>query len=192
MTTLFELLTQMPDHRRSEGKRFSLPSFVEMIVVAGMSGRFSIRNISRFIKDNEAFFVDRYALRHGVPSQTAIYNFLNALNFGALNKILIKWMRQHIDNQDTKWISIDGKAISSTVTDQHGSKQNYKVIVTAFASKQGVAIDSMHYSNKEGLEQSQARQMIESLENQGILFTLDATHCQKKQRKPLWWEEMTI
>ena len=60
MKTLIDHLSQLPDNRRLQGRRFRLSAFFEMVILAGLSGRFSINGISRFIANNSDFFVSRY------------------------------------------------------------------------------------------------------------------------------------
>jgi len=135
MKTLFEYLLEIPDFRRDQGKRVPLAAFLEMVILAGMSGHFGINGISRFFKNNEVYFIDRYNLNHGVPSQGTVFNNLKAISQIEMNTALRKWMRQYIPSDDDLWVSIDGKAIGSTVVDQHGSQQNYKSMVSLFSHK---------------------------------------------------------
>ena len=79
--TLYEHLAQIEDFRRKSGRRFELADFLEMIVLAGMSGFFGINSISRFIKNNSNFFENRYGLLHGAPGKTVIFNILSVLDY---------------------------------------------------------------------------------------------------------------
>lgn len=58
---------------------------LEMIVLAGMSGRFGVNPVARFMENNEDFFIQRYNLKNGIPSQTMLHNFMKGLDFGELN-----------------------------------------------------------------------------------------------------------
>ncbi len=189
--TLHEALSGFKDHRRKQGQRFPIASYLEMIVLAGMSGYFGINSIGRFIKNNADYFIERYNLLHGVPSQTGIYNFLKELNYEELNKVLVKWMRQYTDDDDV-WMSIDGKALASTVANANNSKQDYKSIVSLFCNNKSIVVSTKGFDNKKDNEIGAVQELIETLEMKGITMTLDALHCQKKRLKRLWWEEMTM
>lgn len=189
--TLHEALNTIKDNRRKQGQRYPIGSYLEMIVLAGMSGYFGINSISRFIQNNKEYFIARYNLAHGVPSQTGIFKFLRDLDYEELNEALTKWMSQYLKGEDN-WISIDGKGIGSTVTNKHDSKQNYKSIVSMFSSEQNVVISSKGFESKKDHEITTARELIKQMELQGVTFTLDALHCQKKPRRQSWWEEMTM
>jgi len=191
MKTLIDHLSQLPDNRRLQGRRFSLSAFFEMVILAGLSGRFSINGISRFIANNSDFFVSRYGLNHGVPKKTVIFNILSNYDYVTLNQLLLQWMKQYVKSSNTTWVSIDGKALASTVTDNQGSKQNFQLIVNSFASEMEVVLNTVPFENKKSNEIFSARELIRQLDLKGITFTLDALHCQKKQLKPSWSQEMT-
>lgn len=192
MKTLTYFLKDVPDFRRPQGRRIQLNHFLEAMILAGMSGHFGIRSIARFVLDNEDFFISRYQLLHGVPKQTNIHLILKSLDYERLNEALRKWASQYLDPKDEHWIAIDGKAIGSTVTEKHGSKQNYKSMVSMFCSKMGVVISSKAIENKKSNEGDAARMLIDQLELKGMVFTMDALHCQKKQRRLSWSQEMTM
>lgn len=189
--TLHEALQGIKDKRRKQGQRYPLSSFLEMIVLAGMSGYFGINSIGRFVKYNSDYFITRYGLLHGAPSQTGIYNFLKDLDYNELNRVLEKWMRGQLKGEDV-WVSIDGKALGSTVTNANDSKQDFKSIISMFCSSNNLVMTTKGYTSKKNYEIRRVQELIEELEIKGITMTIDALHCQKKQRKLLWWEEITM
>ncbi len=192
MQNLYNQLNDIPDVRRKQGQKFSYAAFLEMVILAGMSGRFGINGISRFMKQNEEFFKSRYQLKYGVPSQTTIFNILRVVDFSELNNFLLKWMEPHIEKDDERWLSIDGKVLCSTVSDVNNYKQNFQSIVSAFCSSKDIVVLCKDYENNKSNEIKAAQDLIDQLEIKGITMTLDALHCQKKQLKKLWWEEMTM
>ena len=192
MKTLNSFLELIHDPRRAQGQRFCLSSFFEMVFLAGMSGRFSINAIARFIEYNQEFFIDRYGLLHGVPKKTVIFNILRDFDYTELNKALVSWMSQYMGNNQANWMSIDGKALASTVREPNGKNQNFQAIVSLFNSAMGVVITTKPYELKKDNEIACALDIIEQLEVKGVIFTLDPLHCQKKLRKPSWVMEMTM
>lgn len=192
MKNLYECLNEIKDFRRSQGQRISLAAFLEICVLAGMSGHFGINSISRFIKNNEIFFIDRYNLLHGVPSKTTVFNIFRELPFEDFTGVLRKWMNQFIDSEKPMWVSIDGKAIGSTLTDTYGKMQNFKSMVSLFNRELGVVLNTTGIETKKENEGQAVRDLIDQLETKGITFTLDALHCQKKQSKKSWSLEMIM
>ena len=76
MKRLQDYLSEVKDFRRAEGRRFGFVPMLEMIVLAGMSGRFGVNPVARFMENNEDFFIQRYNLKNGIPSQTMLHNFM--------------------------------------------------------------------------------------------------------------------
>ncbi len=190
MKPLYEYLLNVKDHRRAQGQRTPMSAFVEMIILAGMSGNFSIRSIARFITNNEDYFVARYKLEHGTPAYATVRNFIKEVDYQEMCNSLSDWSVQYIENED--WIAVDGKAIGSTVTNCHNPTQNFINMVSMFISKKGIVINSVSIENKKEHEGNAARELIKQFEQKGVTFTMDALHCQKKQQKLSWSQEMSM
>jgi len=158
----------------------------------------AIRDITRQIeaeeklKNNEAFFIARYNLEHGVPSLGTVFNNMKHISYDEMNKALWIWMTQYVDKSEDLWIAIDGKALGSTSTDVQGSEQNYKSMVSMFVQSKGVVLNAVSIQLKKSNEGDAARDLINALEAKGMTFTMDALHCQKKLLRPSWSQEMTM
>ena len=157
MKTLYDCLFEMKDFRRAQGQRIPLAAFLEMSVLAGMSGHFGINSISRFIKNNEVFFINRYNLLHGVPSRTTVFNLLKKIPFDEFSCVVRNWMKQFLENKSDVWIAIDGKAIGSTLVNKFESKQNFKSMVSLFSKEIGVVLDAVGMESKKANEGAAAR-----------------------------------
>lgn len=188
MKSLVSFLSLIPDHRRAQGQRVPFYSFLEMIILAGMSGQFGIRPVSRFIQHNSTFFEHRYNLHHGVPKGSSVQNFVSSLDYNQLNQALYEWTKQYLSSD--AWLSIDGKAIGSTVTDKFGKLQNFKSMVTIFCTDKQIVVNTKSIESKKANEEACARDLIKQLEIRGVTFTMDALHCKKKQPKRSWSQEM--
>lgn len=189
MKTLYESLKEVKDPRRAQGIRTPLAAFLEMIILAEMSGNYSIRSVSRFIDRNRTFFSQRYELAT-TPSYGTLRDLLKILDYKVLNNVLRDWCSQFMSEQD--WIAIDGKAIKSTVTNKQDAAQNYLSMVSMFCSKRNIVLDTQGFENKKEHEIKTARDLINDCELKGVTFTMDALHCQKKQSKISWSQEMTM
>ena len=65
-------------------------------------------------------------------------------------------------------------------------------MVSLFCSESGLVLKTTSIENKKEHEGQAARELIELFDKQGVTFTLDALHCQKKQRKSSWSQEMIM
>lgn len=193
MRTLQQHLSLIPDHRKANGKRFAFEAMLEMLVLSGMSGYFGINSISRFIKNNKDFFIDRYQFEQGVPGKTMIFNFLKELDFNALSAALSSWMDEVLGKDlGGQVLNVDGKSIKSTLSDAYSSQQNFVSIVTIYAAELGVVIGSEVLENKKSNEVAAFHALLDKLEFKGAILTFDALYCKKKPRKPSWPQEMAM
>ncbi|NEO44054.1 MAG: hypothetical protein F6K55_07915 [Moorea sp. SIO4A3] len=77
-------------------------------------------------------------------------------------------------------LSVDGKSLKNTVSDYDKAQQNFMSLVSVFSQKRGkvVAVQEMVY--KKVSEITVVRNLLESLDLKGYVFTIEALHCQKK------------
>lgn len=190
MKSLVEFLAQVPDPRRKQGQRIELPHFLSMVILGNMSGSTGLQSLSRFFKNNENYFIERYGLLHGVPGYTRIRTLLQTLDFHALNDAFKNWSLQYIEPGD--WISLDGKGLNSTVDDYSSSYQDFHSIVSAFSDRLGIAVCATTFQNKKKSEIASVRELIETLKQKNVVISLDALHCQKKRHKLSWSQEMIM
>ena len=182
--TLVEYLAQVPDFRRREGRRYPLPTLLVMIIMAILSGQYGYREIARFLKANRDELVAHLGLkRKRMPSHVTIRTVLMKLDFEALNKAFEHWAQTHLQVASGDWISVDAKAIGSTVTDYDNAYQDFVSLVSAFAQEQGTVLAMARYHNKDTSEVPLTRTlitaMVEALDLEDVVFTLDALHCKK-------------
>jgi DDE_Tnp_1-associated len=180
--SLYEFLEEVPDHRRGQGMRFPLSAVLVMSIMSCMSGRTGINNGAAFMKGNSPTFVALLGLKHGVPGATHYNTLLKGIDYASLSDRFYAWCTQFVEMTPGEWCQIDGKALGSTVKEQHSSKQSFDALVTLFCTKLGVAFTCRHYDNGKKSEIHVAQEMIEQLAQKGVVLTLDAVHCQKKQQ----------
>jgi hypothetical protein len=105
---------------------------------------------------------------------------LKGIDFEAVINAFNQWARQYVTLESEEWFAMDGKALASTVTDQDSSYQNFVSLVSVFSHKRGQVLKAAKLENKKQSEIPTVREFIEALDLQGVVFTLDALHCQKK------------
>jgi hypothetical protein len=163
-----------------------------MVILGSISGFNSLQGLSRFFKHNESYFINLFGLKHGVPGYTRTRTLLKEIGFEPLTQAFYKWAKQFIEQQDECWLKIDGKGLNSTYTSKTGKDQNFHALVSVFVKDKGIVVNTTRYENKKESEIVAVRSLIEQLEEQGLVLTLDALHCQKKRSKPSWSQEMTM
>ncbi len=190
MEELLKYIEKIEDHRRAQGVRYPFSAFVCMIILAYMSGQYSMQSVRRYFVNNEEELTKLFGLSYGVPSYAHIRTFLSELDFDQINTVFGEWACQFVKIGDKVWVGMDGKALRSTVTDCHSSQQNFQSMVGAFISNLGITIRYTRYENGKASEPMEVRELIKSLSGLGVVITLDAVHCEKKRSKQSWSLEM--
>lgn len=178
--SLVELYEQVKDPRKASGRRFPLPAFLSMMTMAYMSGHGGYRAPASFMKGNESALVKMFNLKHGVPGFVQIRTIINLLDFKQINQVFYTWMQDFVSIEAGEWISADGKGLNSTVSDAQSSKQDFEIMVRLFSQKLGIVLqtESKRFKAREHIA---FQSLLDQLKLKGVIITLDAIHCQKKQ-----------
>ncbi len=76
-------------------------------------------------------------------------------------------------------MAIDGKSIIGTVTEHRTAYQNFVSLVSVYSHQPGVVLAAQQFESKKSSELKVVQTMLETLQLEGVVFTLDALHCQK-------------
>ena len=177
---LQDFLSKVKDYRRGAGQRYPLWAVLSMIIMSIISGAKGYREFGRFMKANQESLIECFKLKHGVPSHVTIRAILRKLDLYTLTKSFRAWMSVCAPPDSAEWLAIDGKSLSSTVTNPNDSLQNFVSVVSVFAQHSGLVYDLQAFENGKAFEPRIVRQLIRRLGLKDVVFTLDALHCQKK------------
>jgi len=180
-------LNELEDSRRTVGQRHS-QSFVIMIVLfATMSGYIGYRAIGAFIKKHGKELVAIFKpKKERVPSYSTVRRILMQLKPKSFQRIYQNWLeevrllsedREEVNKEESRWHSIDGKAIRGA---NQMSKEDYTHLVSIFSNFEKIVVASEKVQQKTN-EIPCVQEMIEHSDLKGVIFTLDALHSQKKQ-----------
>ena len=114
-----------------------------------------------------------------LPSDTTFRRILQKLDFETLAQQFEQWASRTIDIQAGEWVAMDGKSIKGTGTLPGTAYQNFINMVSLYSSQQGVVLASQQFESKHNSELKVVQTMIEALELEEVVFTMDALHCQK-------------
>lgn len=183
-SNLLFYLSQIPDPRRLQGQRHELTHILLITIMSIMSNYIGYRAIGDFMKRNEK---DLVALlkpkRDKLPSFDVVRKVLMGIDFKDFSKLFHDWAMQYVNIEKDEWISIDGKAIGGTVTNSSNIDQDFTSLISLYCSKQKQVLGNAQINNGKESEIPAVQQLIKALDLKGVNFTLDALHCQKKQRK---------
>ena len=191
--TLIESLQTIPDFRRKQGQRYPLIAVLLITIMSIMSGRCRYREIAAFAKANQKELLKFFHLqkRKRLPSHVTFREILKGVDFDDVRTAFNSWAGQYITIEDDEWLAMDGKALASTVTDATTSYQNFVSLVSLFSHKRGQVLKTAKFENQKRSEIPTVRELIEALDLQNVVITLDALHCQKKPSTPFSTVAMT-
>jgi DDE_Tnp_1-associated len=177
--TLMEILREIPDHRRREGRRFELTTVLLYAILSMVAGANPYRQMHEFIRVhrqrlNAAFGLDlRYA-----PSYTGMRLILRGIDPEALETAF----RRHAASLPASAsdgltaIAIDGKTLRGSFDAFNDQKAVH--MMSALRQADRVVLAHVMVAAKTN-EIPTAPELIEALGLKDCLFTLDAEHCQK-------------
>lgn len=117
-----------------------------------------------------------------LPSDTTFRRILHRLDFQLLAQQFGAWANSSITLKPDEWVSIDGKSIKGTVSEPGTAYQNFVSLVSVYSTQQGVVLATQQFETKTTSELTVVQTWLETLALEGVVFTLDALHCQKKRR----------
>lgn len=173
---LLNLLKEVPDYRKKQGKKHQLHHILYLSILAGLMGATDYKQISIWI---ESFIQDeRIKKLLGVefiatPKRSCVSSILANVDSESLEAVFRKWINQYVQVQG-KHLAIDGKVMNGS---KHKNKKSIE-IVSAVLSESGVIIGHQKIAENSN-EIPAVRELIESL-GDNFIFTFDAINTQKK------------
>ncbi len=154
--------------------------------MAIMSGYNGIRAIGDFIKKHKKELIKILKpKKRKLPSFQTISRVLNNVDFGKFSNQFHKWSVNYVNIKKGEWLSLDGKAIRGTVKNPQNKYQEYVNLVSLFANKKRQVISSGEVTGEKKSEIPVVKQLISELDLEGVIFTIDALHCQKETTKTI-------
>jgi hypothetical protein len=178
---LLDALSEVPDPRRAEGRRYPLAPLLLFTVLALLSGATSYRRIIIFLDQrrvalNEVFGV---ALKRA-PSVNTLRTMLQDLDGDALEQAFRRHAEGLLPTAEPgrrPVVALDGKTLKGSFDHLN----DRKAALSAFASEAAILLAHSEIDVKSN-EIPAAQRMIKELGLTGVLFTADALHCQKNIR----------
>jgi hypothetical protein len=176
---LLDALSEVPDPRRAEGKRYPLAPLLMFTVLALLSGATSYRRIIIFLEQRRIVLNTLFGVSlKRAPSINTLRTILQDLDGDALEQAF----RRHAEGLLARTqggmpvIALDGKTLKGSF--DHLNDRKAAQALSAFASEAAILLAHSEIDAKSN-EIPAAQRMIAELDLSGVLFTADALHCQK-------------
>lgn len=178
---LLEALAQVPDFRAPRGRRYPLQLILLLVIMATISDCLGYRALEDFACRHHEALVERLKLPPmRFPSDSTFRRVMMGIDFTQLAQVFTNWIGDWMPTQEHDWLGVDGKSIKATVTNYDQAYQDFVNVVSVFSSRQGIAIALQQFRNKESSEIAVVQALLTTLQLEGVVFTFDSLHCQKK------------
>jgi len=187
-SNILSYLSKIPDSRRKQGLRYPQDKMLALVLIGTLAGRVGFRSITRFCKAHEKHLSKVLDLKHGVPSHVSLTSIIDKVSYKDFERAVNNWSKSKKKISKKNYaqknlISIDGKAIRSSVRNGISKSQNFVAFVNAFCLDKEIVLTSIAYENGNGNEREILRDLINELGIKNAVITADAAHPSKKLLK---------
>jgi hypothetical protein len=177
---LIEQLKTIPDWRRGRKVQYPLWLMLLMSLLGVMSGYSSLRGLEDFMKRHQQEVVELFGLSKAkLPSYSTLRDMAMHVDVLKVAEIFLAWAKQALPIEAGDVVSLDGKALASTLKDCYGAQQDFVSVVSACVQQHDWVIGQFSFHNGKGSEITSVRQLLQQLDVKGVWVTLDALHTQK-------------
>lgn len=171
---LVDLLGRMPDPRRRRGIRHPVGALIAVAVCAVMAGSRGFTAIGEWTRDAGAVAVKQLGLVRGSVDESTLRRLFARLDADRLDSLLGTWAATRAALvADRRVIAIDGKTVRGARSNDAPAPH----LVAALAHGSGAVLGQVAVREKSN-EIPAARALLEVLDLDGAVVTMDALHTQ--------------
>ena len=171
-----EHFSELEDPRRYN-RRHYLRDILVIAICAAISGANGWNDVAQFGKLKVAWLKDTLGLElpHGVPSPDTFRRVFAALDAEHFQACFVNWIQAVEKVTKGQVVAIDGKTLRRSHDRTLGKEALH--MVSAWASGNGLVLGQLKVDDKSN-EIPAVPELLEMLEIEGCIVTLDALHCQ--------------
>lgn len=173
--SLPDLLEEVPDPRRAEGKRHPLPAVLALVVLATMAGMRGLQGVVDFGRNLPPDVITALGFtRPRTLAKSTLSEILRALDVTSFEAAVGRWLRRQADRHGWTAIAVDGKSLRGTT----GERLPAVHLVAAYAHEAQVVLAQLRVDAKTN-EHKAALELLGMLPLEGAVVTADAmfTHA---------------
>ncbi|MCP6758476.1 MAG: ISAs1 family transposase [Fischerella sp. CENA71] len=181
-SSLIEALKGIEDYRAARGRRYPMWLMLLLVLMGTMSECYGYQALEDFCVRHYQALCEHLDIKvKRLPSDSTFRRLFEQLDFQKLTECFHLWTKADLSIIQGECLAIDGKSIKGTVEGHNQSYQNFVNLVSVYSQQQGVVVALQQFENHEISEIKVVQTLIETLNLQGVVFSFDALHCQKKQ-----------
>jgi len=175
----FEVLAttiELSDPRVDRGQNHCLKDMVALAVCGTICGANSWAEMERFAVAHEDWFRRFLVLENGIPSHDTFGRVFAQLDTAQFYDCVLRWISQLDLSLRNCAINVDGKTLRGSHDRDAGQPPLH--IVSAWANELKICIGQQAVDSKSN-EIPAVQELLEMLNLEGAIVTMDAMHCQK-------------
>ena len=175
----------LPDPRHTRNRRHLLVDVIVIAVCGVIVGCEGPTAIERWAKAKKDWLGQLLELPNGIPSRDCLRRVLSALKPGAFQECFQRWIAECLTGDadgSHRTVAIDGKTMRRSHDRAGGLGPLH--LVSAWASEQGIALGQIATEEKSS-EITAIPELIDQIDIQGAVVTIDAMGCQKEIAKKI-------
>jgi predicted transposase YbfD/YdcC len=167
----------IPDPRRMN-RRHQLIDILTIALFAVICGADGWAAVAAYGRAKQQWLKTFLKLPHGIPSHDTFGDVFAILQPEGFERCFMEWMKRLVQLSGGKLVAIDGKSLRRSF--EHGwDKSGMAHMVSAFVEANKMVFAQVKTEGK-GQELSAIQKLLELLELNGAVVTIDALGCQKE------------
>lgn len=175
--SLWDYFSELPDPRRSQGRRHKLLDILAVALCAVLCGADDFVEIEEFGETREAWLRGFLELPHGIPSHDTFGRVFAALDPKAFGRCFMSWVRGVAELSEGALVAIDGKAVRRSY--DTASECPAIELVSAWARENRLTLGQVKVAAGSN-EITAVPELLRMLALKGCVVTADALNCQKE------------
>ena len=174
---LVEIFEKVSDFRVINRSWHKLSEILVLSLCAMLSGADDFEEIEEYGHQKEEFLRSFLVLKNGIPSHDTINRVFRLLDKNSLESCLRTYSYEIMENLANHQINIDGKVLRAT--GKRGKKTAALCLVNAWVAEHCLSLGQVKVDKKSN-EKTAIPEIIESIDIEGALVSIDAMGCDKK------------
>jgi len=173
--SLLDLLRQVPDPRRREGRRHPLPAVLSLLVLAMLAGMRGLQGVVDFGRNLPPDVVAALGFtRPKTLAKSTLSVTLRAIDIEAFESVIRRWLQAQADRLGWAALAIDGKSLRGSTGEQLPAVH----LVAGYAHEARIVLGQLRVDSKTN-EHKAALELLGLLPLTGAVVTADAmfTHA---------------
>jgi hypothetical protein len=182
MQMLVDKFRELPDYRKCKQIKYNVGELLFLSLLATVSGANGYKDIAIWIKSKKQELRSFLGKPFIVPATNTIRNVFLNIDTEALDNLFKEWSQSSLKSKTLNIVAADGKTMRGSGNKIREEKARH--IVSLFATKEKITLAQKEVDDKSN-EIPALLELLDSLELENCIITVDAMHTQKNTEQDL-------